>query len=258
MVGVITDASRYGRTSSTFQNIFDECVSVARDGLLELKASDLFYGNGKWRKVDPAERQAVMSKLVDLAAERKHQLALAAIDVRTAKSAAVPDGIPRSHWQLGALHIALQVQRAHMGKDRGKGTTLLVFDEHREAAAFSELLLEPPQATDDYYARGKKQPSLSCIMDTAMAVKSHHFGMVQLADLYAFIFRRYAELVGDPANAKWDGEFTVIQDWVVRLSPQLLGRAHRWPRQSKSQLAQWYTAVAPEALLTLPNKRTAT
>lgn len=249
MVGVIADASRYGRTAAAFQEIFDECTSVAKDGLRELKASDLLYGNGKWRRVHADERKDVMSQFVNLAAQRKHHLALTAIDTVKANSIeGCPDDLPDSNWQRGALHIALQVQRAHMGKDRGKGTTLLVFDEHREASAFSDLLLDPPRSTEAYYGRPKRQPPLSCIMDTAMAVKSHHFGMVQLADIYAFIFRRHAELVADPSLAKWPGEVALIESWIERLTPRLLKQSHRWPKRPASDLGKWYCSVAPEAL----------
>lgn len=59
-----------------------------------------------------------------------------------------------------------------------------------KADALAELLWSPPEWTDDYYDKKKKQERLDQLVDTAFTVKSHHAGLVQVADIYALVFRR--------------------------------------------------------------------
>lgn len=250
IVGIVADATRYSRTSEEFRGLFDRCSNAAREGLRELKSAELSRGKGKWFNVPRAERNDIIGELVEWTTTRKHRIALSAIDIDLASAIPAPDDLPADNWLRAGLHIALQVQRSHQGKAGSKGRTLLFFDEHPKLTELSTLLLEPPASTDAYYSRGKKQAVLSEVLDTSVAVKSHHFGLIQVADLYAYVFRRHCELAAGAAET-WTGETAMVAEWVARLKPRLLGLPDRWPTRTVSPLARWFRAVAPQALLEL-------
>ena len=135
---------------------------------------------------------------------------------------------------------------------KNKGKTILVFDDNKHGIAnVADSIYDPPAWTDDYYARGKRQGALDQLIDTPFAVKSHHVGLVQIADLYAAIFRRYAELTDHNDAERYPGETRHIVEWVELLAPRLVAKASRWPARSKSECAQWYVSVAPVSLLAL-------
>ncbi len=65
--------------------------------------------------------------------------------------------------------------------------------------------------TDDYYDRGKKQARLDQIVGTTFSIKSHHAGLVQVADMFAFMFRRYSEMKDFAQPEEWPGERALIE-----------------------------------------------
>lgn len=112
--------------------------------------------------------------------------------------------------------------------------------------------LGAPRAwTDAFYERDLKRPVLDQVVDTAFYAKSHHAGLVQVADLFAFIFRRHVELSDYGVAEEYDGEADRISGWVEHLSQRLLGGAHRWPAHPSCDAARWFVDVAPPSLLTL-------
>ena len=250
MVGIVVNGERLGRTQLELGAILDNLGGVASGYLGELKSKNLLAGTGPWKGVPGETRRNVISNLCGWLCDRKHELALAAIDVQQFEAHTFQRGDLSNPWQAAAWHISLQLQRAHQSKKGNKGRTVLVFDDNkREAANFGDLAYDPPAWSDDYYHRGKKQQALDQIIDTPFVVKSHHVGLVQIADVFAAIFRRYSELAEYEMAEKYQGERAHFDDWVSTLSTRLISRSHRWPRRSDSQCANWYTSVAPQSLL---------
>lgn len=253
MVGIVADAQRMSRTKEEFSGIFEEIASLFPEALKELKGSMIFNGAGRWRNVDASKRKEIIRRLCQWIVDRKHSLALAAIDRGSfAKNVAgAPQELAADCWLAGALHIVLQVQRAHQSLEKNKGQTFMIFDENKKKAdALPELLYSPPEWADSYYSREKKQARLDQIVDSAFFVKSHHAGLTQVADVFAFVFRRYAELVDGHADEAFDGERAIVEGYVQQLKPRLLAKAHRWPPKS-SPCAKWYTDIAPPSLRAL-------
>lgn len=253
MVGIVADAQRLNRTREEFAGIFNDVQGLFEENLRELKATKLILGRDRWRKIDPEVRKNIVEYLCTWVAERKHRLALAAIDrdKLAAKSGAVSVEC-RDAWLAGALHIALQVQKAHQTEPGSKGATFLIFDDNKLMAdRLSELLWQPPPWTDSFYDRGKKQSRFDQIVDTTFHIKSHHAGLVQVADLFAFIFRRYSELADFNFPEEWKGERALIEHYVGMLSSRLFARRLRWPPRAGGECAAWYNSVAPGSLLAL-------
>jgi len=103
--------------------------------------------------------------------------------------------VPNDVWLAGASHIALQLQRAHQTKAGNKDRTVLVFDENKRGLAdIVDLVFNPPVWTDDYHDRQKKAPALDRLVDTPSRSSPTTLGDVQVADIFAAIFRRHSEV----------------------------------------------------------------
>jgi hypothetical protein len=250
MAGIVADGRRLHRTQADFAEVFAKLGEMSLKTLRELKSVDLFRGNGVWRGVDGEVRHQVISELCDWLCDRKHQIALAAIDRERFRSEPLQAGL--DDWMTAALHIALQVQRAHQVLPKNKGATFLVFDEHQQHEdQLAELLFDPPSWTDGYYGLGKKQSRFDQVIDTAFYARSHHVGLVQVADLFAFLFRRFSELIDYGLKEEFPGEIDRISEWAHQISTRLLPSADRWPQRTKDDTARWYVSVAPKSLVGL-------
>jgi hypothetical protein len=253
MVGIVADAQRMSRTKEEFSGILEEVAALFPEALKELKGSKIFNGQDRWRKVEPTTRKEIVRRLCEWIGERKHGLALAAIDRErfTNNVAGVPRELAGDCWLAGAMHIVLQVQRAHQSIPKNKGQTFVIFDENKKKVdALPELLHRPPDWTDSYYDRGKKQEQLDQIVDSAFFVKSHHAGLTQVADVFSFVFRRHAELSDEHGEESFAGEREAIDEYIRLLAPRLLPKAHRWPSKG-SACAKWFSDIAPISLLSL-------
>jgi hypothetical protein len=251
MVGVVVDAQRLTRTQAEFGKLFGDVSSHPTKALTELKAADLYRGNGSWRGVDGATRTQIIGEVCSWVGQRKHKLVLAAIDRQRFKSSPLSETCS-DDWIASALHIALQVQKAHQSASGNKGKTMLVFDvnKHREDP-LAELLYSPPAWSDDYYGRSPRGPQLDQVIDSAFFARSHHVGLVQIADVYGYLFRRYAELC-DGARAQWhERELEQLTCWIDQLAACLYPVSTRWPRKSAAKSAKWYVDLAPPSLASL-------
>ena len=251
MVGVLVDSVRLNRTRVEFSEIFAEIQSLFQENLRELKGSKIIFGRDRWRKVDPDIRHQIAEFFCCWISEKKHKLAISAIDREKFRNVA-EDGDTaerRDEWLAAGLHIALQIQRFSQSSKKNKGHTFLIFDDNKQKAdKFGEILWNPPEWTDSYYGKGGHQDRMDQIIDTPFAVKSHHAGLVQVADLFAFIMRRYVEIEDFGAREQWDGEKSLLDEYVSTLSGCLLPRAHRWPTRSGSAAVKWYNSLAPASL----------
>ena len=93
MVGIVADAQRLNRSRVEFSEIFALVEGAYPEALKELKGSRIFYGRGGWRDVPPEIRKAVFRLFCEWIGERKHSLALSAIDIGRF-NARLPDNYP--------------------------------------------------------------------------------------------------------------------------------------------------------------------
>jgi Protein of unknown function (DUF3800) len=230
MVGLLVDAVRLNRTREEFDDIFEMVSGHFDEELRELKGSKILFGRDRWRKIDPSIRKSVTERMCSWLSERKHHLVLSAIDkakFEKQKNASLPE-FTNDPWLSAAVHVALQLQKNNQGKSHNKGLTFLVFDENKaKADILADLLWDVPRWTDDYYTKKSKQERLDQLIDSAFTVKSHHAGLVQIADLYAFILRRFVEFCDFGVPEEWSGEKQLINGYVDLLRSRLLPQATR-------------------------------
>jgi hypothetical protein len=254
MVGIVVDAYRLNRTREEFGEIFNDIQQLFQDNLKEVKGAKVLYGRGRWRNVDLETRKRIVSSLCDWVVERKHHIVLAAIDRERFKQSdrsRFPE-VDDDPWLACSLHIALQLQKKYQSEKKNKGRTFLFIDDDKQKAdKLSELLFQPPEWTDSYYGRRRNQARLDQLIDSSFAVKSHHVGLVQVADIYAVILRRYAELHEYERSEEWQGEKSLIDEWVRTLASRMLPKATRWPERAKAPCSKWYNDIAPKSLRAL-------
>jgi hypothetical protein len=227
-------------------------MAFSPKALRELKGSRIFYGHGGWRQVDPEIRKDIFHQFCGWLADRKHLLALSAIDVARFGKDLTPDYPDelKDLWLAEAVHVALQLQRFHQSIKKNKGHTVLIFDENKiKADKLNAVLFAPPQWTEPYYDKKRTKQPLDQIIDSAFFTKSHHAGLAQVADLFAFVFRRYAELTEYGADLVYGGELADIEEIVRRLVPHLIPKSHRWPRHPKNECVTVFVNLAPAALV---------
>lgn len=113
------------------------------------------------------------------------------------------------------------------------------------------MLFDPPAWTEAYYNRSADADPLDQITDTAFYAPSHHVGVVQVADVFAFVLRRFTELADYGAQEGYEGELDRLTGWVDVMKPRLLPRSHRWPKARSSEAAAAYRDLVPSSLLQL-------
>lgn len=247
MAGLLVDVKRLRPTLAEFENAFNDVAISAGRSLDELKASALYTGKKPFKDMDGPDRSAVFDQLIEWFTSRKHSLLLTAVDKAAFHEVEAPSGAPMELWPAMALHIALQVQRSQSKVQADKGQTLLVFDENlRQGATFTDLLLDPPRWTDQYYGYAGRGDRLDRIPHTPLYVDSRRFGPVQLADLFSFVYRKYVE--SHELGEAYSGEAEKLGTWKTKLDARLIDRAHRWPAHPKNHAAEWYCDLAPKKL----------
>jgi len=252
MVGIVADASRLGKSNEEFGGIFAKVQALFEENFAELKGAKMIFGRARWRKIDPERRKEIAVTLCEWVVRRKHDLVISAVD-RSLFAKNPGPGLPKNEeWIAAALHIALQVQKAHQGMERGKGRTFLIFDENKMFADHvSDLLYAPPPWTFEYYGCNRPGDAFSEVIDSSFTVKSHHAGLVQIADLYAFVLRRFAEMAQYGLAEEWAGERGFIEELVGILRPRMLDRSFRYPQRGGGDCAAWFRSMAPEVLVKL-------
>jgi len=252
MVGILVDAARLNRTQREFGEAFDAVQRLFDEPLQELKGAKIVPGKARWRNVRIETRKHIAEYFCKWIQKRKHTLLLAAIDRKRFNQEPMDEWFPKCPiplWLAAGFHIALQVQKTNQAHSKNKGHTFLVFDENKMGADYlSDLLWQPPPWSDSYYSRGKKQEALDQVIDTAFTIKSHHAGLVQVADLFAYLLRRYAELCHYGLDEEWAGERAFITSCAQNIGTRLAPRANRWASKSNSECAKWYASLVPDPL----------
>jgi hypothetical protein len=252
MVGVVADVARLNRTSREFSDFFNKVCNLFPENLKELKGSRILYGKGAWRQVDAVKRKNIFAELSAWLDERKHNILVAAVDTTKAKAiskhhSSVPEKIATNLWVATGLNIALQIQAKHRTEKNNKGNTFLFIDDNpRNMPSLCEVLWAPTTWLDDYYPKKTKEDHLNQLIDTAFAVQSHHCSLVQVADLLAFIIRKYFELSSEVVAPEWDEELDFVKQCIEIISPRIYKNPGAMKATNNSLSAKWYRAIAPD------------
>lgn len=252
VAGIIVDALRMHRTKDDWKELLDDLQSILPGQIRELKGGELYRGRDYWRQLDGGERVQVIERIIMWMSSRRHKVTFGAVSktslLRQKDNYSLGGLQSKSMWTIAAMHLILSVQKTYQGEPKNKGHTLFVFDEPRRRDLL-EIVLRPPTATDGFYKRKKAQSALDQVIDVPYFADSRHIGLIQVADLFAYLIRLYAELVDGVIDEKFGGEQAQIGGWIERMKPVLLNDASRWPQRSQDPCTKFLRAVAPPSLL---------
>ena len=137
-------------------------------------------------------------------------------------------------------------------KKKNKGNTVFVFDnEERERTRFTDLILSPPNWSETYYNKNKKDVSLSQIVDVPYFGDSCEVALIQVADFLSFFLRRYAEIKEGLVPPKYHNEESRVDGWASVLSGRSIGRSIMYPARSRCSCSDMFYQLAPDSIRTL-------
>ncbi|MGB9762938.1 MAG: DUF3800 domain-containing protein [Minisyncoccia bacterium] len=219
MVGIIVDTQRMRPTKNDWKDLLSTLSDIIGEKIEEIHTRDFYSGNGKWRNLEGGKRAKIINAIFNWLRERKHNIVFTAVDKK--KFEEEENNCNLNLWQFMALHLILSLQKCYQGKIKDKkerkvnpkGQFLLVFDkEDREVKNFVELVINPPDWTDDYYEKKEKQEKISQLIDVPHFVDSKHVPLIQLADFISYFLRRYIELETNSLQEKYNGEKNFIEN----------------------------------------------
>ena len=194
MAGVVTDASRMRVTKQHWSSLLEALSEIIGRTIREIHTSDFYSGNSPWRDLDGNQRSAIITSIFNWLRDRKHHVVYTGVNKQKFIDEFPKEPISEdvgSLWRFMGLHVALSLQKHFQREKKNKGNTVLVFDnEERERLHFTDLILNPPDWTDTYYSRDKKQEKLDQIVDVPHFVDSKDVGLIQLADFICFFFTK--------------------------------------------------------------------
>lgn len=251
--GVTVDHTRMHLIKDTWSDTLKILERRTGQNIREFHAAKFHGGKGLWKNIPGGDRAEIVSDLLALIAERKHSVVVTSV----VKERFRPDADERhaslgTTWCAGAFHMLLALQRLHQKQKKNKGHTVFVFDhEVIEQAGITDLVRNPPGWSDGYYDRSKRQDRLDQIIDVPHFANSEHVLLVQLADLIAYLVRRYAELVEGHRDPDYDDEPERLEGWMAQLQGVLIPSAHCYKKNNLSEAQALFVDLASPPIVEL-------
>lgn len=232
LCGAVIDLYKLFKTqrqhSKIMQILNDHDLSIS-----ELKASDVYRGRNRWKKIDPGLRDQVINFILEWSKKRACKFIVCPIDTKKffdqKKSGCQLSINFKYPWEAGAMNTILAIQRNHKSIKQNKGKTIVIFDElqghDQRLLSFFEKDLS---FTDGYTGykpspRAKTQPQrLDQIIDIPHFSKSHLSVLIQVADFAAYIVNRYLLLTSYKLSEDYNGEKNKIKKWYRSIGSNLV------------------------------------
>lgn len=252
MVGVIVDSHRMRLTKSHWAELLDELSKLTGKTIKEFHTRDFYRGNGPWRGIDGTLRNKILHAILDWLIARKHKITFGGIDKeKYFKDCNSNEKLVdlKSLWCNMAFHQMLIIQKTFQNQRNNKGNTLFVFDkEVTEEKKFGELVDSPPDWSDKYYKRGKKNEKLDQIVDVPYFGDSEQVNLLQVADIIAYILRLYIEIKSGKSKESFDGELKQLEEMIVKIKTISLSTSSRYPSKGRDEASELFYNYAPEIL----------
>jgi len=255
MAGIMVDCQRMHVTKDVWADFLSRLSNVAKKTIPEFHTKDFYNGNGPWRGIDGQTRSNIISSILDWVGERKHKVTFNALRKdefgRMVQAKALPAEL-NSQWLTVAVHSILSLQKHNQREEKTKGHTVLIFDrEMKEEERLTGFVHRPPSWIDSFYGRGKKENSLSQIVDVPFFADSKPVLLIQVADLIAYLLREFAEVASGLRAETFAGETDKLAKWAVRIAELSLPTSTRYPSKGRCSTAQLFWTLAPECIRTL-------
>jgi hypothetical protein len=140
-----------------------------------------------------------------------------------------------------------------------------VFDHGASGDEAAEIVMNPPIWTDSFYDYQRvvrkrnlqvtnPEPPLAVLIDVPYFADSRHVGMLQVADLFAYLLRHYAELSAGNTREEYAGELDKVGGWAAKIAALLAPDNFRWKATGGCACSNFFRDIAPNALLQLHKK----
>lgn len=253
MVGIVADSHRMRLTKEHWSNLLESLSDMIGKELSELHTRNFYSGSGVWRGVDGETRSDIITSIFDWLEQRRHHIVYTAVNKEKFFSDFPKEdvyGDISTLWRFMALHLCLALQKNFQRQKRNKGNTVLVFDnEEREMRRFTDLVISPPDWTDTYYQRGKRQEKLDQIVDVPHFVDSRDVGLIQLADFLCYFFRRHIEIQEGAVPPRYHDEEEKVSNWVQQALNQSVAKSNIFKSRSRCNAEDLFYRYAPSCIL---------
>ena len=252
MVGVVVDSLRMHKTKEMWDEFLGMLSDVCKRRITEFHTCDFYAGNGLWRGIDGPKRAHIISAILKWWGRRKHHLIFSAVNKEVYKQLMAENNLPEgcnSCWRTAAIHLTLSIQKSHQSIPDNKGHALLLFDRKvEEENHLSEFIFRPPGWTDEYYERSKNDSVLNQIIDIPYFGDSKQVLLIQVADVIAFILRRYAETTEGHISLDYKDEDQRLLDWIGLISDRCYASSALWPSRKPAQIHRIFNRLTPTSL----------
>lgn len=252
ITGIITDSTRMHLIKDVWSELLSLMRRVTGRNIREFRARDLYCGRGAWYRIRGEDRARIITGLLELIRKRRHSLTFSSIQKDRYNSLRRTDSRLQqlgSFWCTSAFHLALSIQRYHQKEEKSKGHTVLICDrENREERRIISLFKEPLDWSDEYYGKRRTQKRMDQIVDVPYFADSEHVLLIQVADLVAYLLRRYAELEGGLTDPNYEDEPDRLSDWAQLVASIAQPVSHRYLQRGRGEVAKMFWDIAPDAL----------
>jgi hypothetical protein len=263
MAGVLVNATRMHRTKSEWEDFIKHLEDRIGRPVDELKTAKFYRGKEIYYTLDGNERSEYINAILEWLGNRRHKLAFSAVEKEKLNNLPwhrhkdIQQRDVETYWRACALHLILSIQKKLQGKQKKKGHTVFVFDrEKKEELSISTLMSNPPIWTDTFYKKQRTQERLDMVVDVPFFADSKAVGLIQVADLYSYLLRRYAELSKGFITPEYDGELEKVTEWVRRFGAYTIEDSMRWPASRCCACADFFHAIGPDCLKNIVREAT--
>ena len=235
-------------TKQHWQQLLDRLSERVGRRIVELHTRDFYAGNGVFRDIDGPARARLITDIFEWLADRRHSVVYSSVVKQSYREAYAAHDVPdelNTPWRFLGFHLILAMQKYCQRHERPKGHTIFVFDnEEREKMRFTDLIVRPPDWSDAYYGRNRNHDQLDQIVDAPYFGDSREVVLIQLADVAAFLMRRYAEVASGVAGPRYPDEGDRLTQWMLTLRERSIQPAI-YPRRGRGGGDWFYTHAAP-------------
>lgn len=253
MVGIIADAQRMHVTKDDWSQLLAILTRLVGRPVGEIHTNDFYPGNGPWRGLDGDSRTKIIAAIFKWLDDRKHSIVYSAVDKAKFQSQFAGEAHSTeigTLWRFMALHICLSLQKHYQSQKKNKGNTVLVFDrKDTDAFDFIEIIRNPPDWTDTYYAKKPKQERLDQIIDVPYFGDSKHVGLIQVADFVSFFLRRHIEITQNAVAPKYEKEEELISSWAESAFARAIPKSAIYPAKGRCDCAELFYKYAASSVL---------
>jgi len=252
MVGILVDAYRMKPTKKEWQKKFNYLTDELNLNIEEIHAKDLFKNKKAWRIISGQQKTDFVNEIIEWFIERDHEVIYSCVlkdrydDESRTDTRLTEIG---SLWRFLATHIILAIQKSMQSKKKNKGNSVLIFDnKETDKNQFTDIIRCTPTWTYSYYKKKKRQDPIDQIIDVPHFVDSKHVGLIQLADLFAYILRRDIEIKEDLVAESFDGEANSMNNWANKIKSISISKNCIYPKRSICDAARLINSLAPDSI----------